>query len=86
MISQRTVAAVTCGIETGDLGKIGKSVEKHPDRREIVRRCSGAKEIYCSSFLRTFESTITGALYSGPPCTTRCPTAIGFNRCSLRSH
>jgi hypothetical protein len=24
-------------IETGDLGKIGKSVEKHPDRREIVR-------------------------------------------------
>ena len=26
-----------CGVETGDLRKIGKSVEKHPDRREIVR-------------------------------------------------
>ena len=26
-----------CGVETGDLRKIGESVEKHPDRREIVR-------------------------------------------------
>ena len=79
------MAAVKCGVETGDLRKIGKSVEKHADRREIVRLMQRRQGIYCSSFLRTFESTITGSLYSGPPCTTRCPTAIGSSRCSLRS-
>jgi hypothetical protein len=37
VISQRTVATVKCGVETGDLRKIWKSVEKHADWCQIVR-------------------------------------------------
>jgi len=43
MISQRTVAAVKCGIETGDLGKIGKSVEKYREARDCAADAAAPK-------------------------------------------
>jgi len=37
--------------------------------------CSGARSVRDSMPRRTSASTSTGAAYSVPPCTTRCPTA-----------
>jgi hypothetical protein len=70
----------------GRLRKLRKICKNRADRSEIVRLVQGRKRYIALKLCSTSASIRTGLLYSGPPCTTRWPTALGGVRCSSRSH
>ena len=82
MVRERVVAAMEGGVEAGDLRQLGEARE---NASGSARGCSAGAAARAarkrSSRASTSSSISTGRSYSGPPCTTRCPTAIGSSFC-----
>ena len=68
-------------VETSHLGQVGKSVMKRLDQQNLLGHMLRIERTEAAADPRPFPRVIRcGSLYFGPPCTTRCPTAVNASR------
>ena len=69
------MAAVKGGVEAGHLRQVGPQLHQGADRGEIVGLVQGCQRNEALKRATRSSSTRIGAAKSGPPWTTRWPTA-----------
>jgi hypothetical protein len=81
-LRDRRVGAVERGVEAGNLGQVGRALEQHPDRSEVVRLVQRRERNESGEALDRVRIDAHGFDESRPPCTTRWPTPIGVRSSS----
>ena len=71
-------------VETGHLGQVRESTMKRFRQEDLLRQMLRSNGLSWHSSSTNPAVMRCGSLYFGPPCTTRCPTAVNPSR-PLRS-
>ena len=74
-VVDKRMAAMESGVETGDLRRRREGLHRRLDAGDVVRLVERRKRDEPLSFAIVASSISFGSTRSGPPCTTRWPTA-----------